>query len=136
MGVLETPLQRPQGSVNQETKTRERVVRCALSCSGRGACPDSFSCGVGSRIPGSTGHLLFLLPSTQVEGPGLSGNDICPPGFFCPMGTGFPLPCPPGFYSSTRGLNSKDQCQPCPSGHYCSQPGLAQVLETSICHAG
>uniref|UniRef100_A0A8C8VT86 Predicted gene 9195 n=2 Tax=Peromyscus maniculatus bairdii TaxID=230844 RepID=A0A8C8VT86_PERMB len=93
-----------------------------------GLCHSGHYCTGGAVSPTPIQH--------KVEGPGFSGNDICPPGFFCPMGTGFPLPCPPGFYSSARGLNSKDQCQPCPLGHYCGQPGLSQVLEASLCHAG
>ncbi|CAO2591554.1 Putative white-brown complex homolog protein 30, partial [Lemmus lemmus] len=93
-----------------------------------GLCHSGHYCTGGSVSPTPIQH--------KVEGPGISGNDICPPGFFCPMGTGFPLPCPPGFYSSAGGLSSKDQCQPCPSGHYCSEPGLAQVPEASLCHAG
>lgn len=74
--------------------------------------------------------------AAQVEAPGLSGNDICPPGFFCPRGTGVPVPCPPGSYSSAPGLSSEDQCQPCPPGHYCSRPGLSHALEAGLCDAG
>ncbi|ELR61474.1 hypothetical protein M91_11522, partial [Bos mutus] len=66
----------------------------------------------------------------------LSGNDICPPGFFCPRGTGFPVPCSPGFYSAAPGLASEQQCQPCPPGHYCSRPGLSHILDAGVCDAG
>ncbi|XP_010632162.1 multiple epidermal growth factor-like domains protein 11 [Fukomys damarensis] len=93
-----------------------------------GLCHSAHYCTGGAISPTPIKH--------QVEVPGLSGNDICPPGFFCPRGTGFPLPCPPGFYSSTPGLDSKDQCQPCPVGHYCSHPGLSSILEARLCHAG
>ncbi|KAF6119825.1 hypothetical protein HJG60_010211 [Phyllostomus discolor] len=72
----------------------------------------------------------------KVEAPGLPGNDICPPGFFCPRGTGVPVPCRPGFYSSAPGLASEDQCQPCPPGHYCNSPGLSHTLEAGLCNAG
>ncbi|XP_040123197.1 DBF4-type zinc finger-containing protein 2 homolog [Oryx dammah] len=82
-----------------------------------------------------SGHPFFSLDA-QVEAPGLSGNDICPPGFFCPRGTGFPVPCSPGFYSSAPGLASEQQCQPCPPGHYCSRPGLSHVLDAGVCDAG
>ncbi|XP_019507862.1 PREDICTED: SCO-spondin-like [Hipposideros armiger] len=70
------------------------------------------------------------------EAPGLSGNDICPPGFFCPRGTGIPVPCRPGFYSSAPGLASEDQCQPCPPGHFCDSLGLSHTLEAELCDAG
>uniref|UniRef100_A0A286XEQ6 Uncharacterized protein n=1 Tax=Cavia porcellus TaxID=10141 RepID=A0A286XEQ6_CAVPO len=93
-----------------------------------GLCHSGHYCTGGAMSPTPIKH--------QVEAPGFSGNDICPPGFFCPTGTRFPLPCPPGFYSSVPGLDSKDQCQPCPVGHYCSQPGLSSILGASLCHAG
>nr|KAF6427833.1 hypothetical protein HJG63_008321 [Rousettus aegyptiacus] len=84
-----------------------------------------------------TGGAVSATPlKHKVEAPGLSGNDICPPGFFCPWGTGVPVPCPPGSYSSAPGLSSEDQCQPCPPGHYCSRPGLSHALEAGLCDAG
>ncbi|KAI4538854.1 hypothetical protein MG293_011121, partial [Ovis ammon polii] len=93
-----------------------------------GLCHPTHYCSGGAVSPTPIQH--------KVEAPGLSGNDICPPGFFCPHGTGFPVPCPPGFYSSAPGLASEQQCQPCPPGRYCSHPGLSHVLDAGVCDAG
>ena len=46
----------------------------------------------------------------------------CPPGYFCPEGTGArnQNPCPAGTYTDdVQGLISLEQCRPCPVGHYC-----------------
>ncbi|XP_042853836.1 platelet endothelial aggregation receptor 1-like [Panthera tigris] len=93
-----------------------------------GLCHSAHYCTGGAVSPTPLKH--------KVEAPGLSGNDICPPGFFCPRGTGSPMPCLPGSYSSAPGLASEDQCQPCPPGHYCSNPGLSHVPEAELCDAG
>ncbi|XP_011927069.1 PREDICTED: SCO-spondin [Cercocebus atys] len=93
-----------------------------------GLCHSAHYCTGGAVSPTPIKH--------KVDAPGLSGNDICPPGFFCPKGTSSPVPCPPGFYSSVPGLGSKDQCQPCPPGRYCSRPGLTSTLEAGLCDAG
>ncbi|XP_058546733.1 zonadhesin-like isoform X8 [Neofelis nebulosa] len=93
-----------------------------------GLCQSAHYCTGGAVSPTPLKH--------KVEAPGLSGNDICPPGFFCPRGTGSPMPCLPGSYSSAPGLASEDQCQPCPPGHYCSNPGLSHVPEAELCDAG
>ncbi|XP_032352703.1 multiple epidermal growth factor-like domains protein 6 [Camelus ferus] len=94
-----------------------------------GLCHSAHYCSGGAVSPTPIKHKV-------VEAPGLSGNDICPPGFFCPRGTGSPVPCLPGFYSSAPGLASGLQCQPCPAGHYCSHPGLSHILEAGTCDAG
>ncbi|XP_044928344.1 SCO-spondin isoform X2 [Mustela putorius furo] len=93
-----------------------------------GLCHAAYYCTGGAVSPTPLRH--------KVEAPGFSGNDICPPGFFCPRGTGFPVPCLPGFYSSAPGLASEDQCLPCPPGHYCSHPGLSHAMEAELCDAG
>ncbi|XP_032694159.1 neurogenic locus notch homolog protein 3-like [Lontra canadensis] len=93
-----------------------------------GLCHAAYYCTGGAVSPTPLRH--------KVEAPGLSGNDICPPGFFCPRGTVFPVPCLPGFYSSAPGLASEDQCLPCPPGHYCSHPGLSHAMEAELCDAG
>ncbi|KAG8524768.1 hypothetical protein J0S82_017746 [Galemys pyrenaicus] len=93
-----------------------------------GLCHAAHYCTGGAVSPTPIKH--------KVEALGFSGNDICPPGFFCPQGTSSPVPCMPGFYSSVPGLASQDQCQPCPPGHYCSRAGLSHALEAGLCDAG
>ncbi|XP_019605139.2 uncharacterized protein LOC109457001 [Rhinolophus sinicus] len=93
-----------------------------------GLCHSAHYCTAGAVSPTPIKH--------KVEAPGLPENDICPPGFFCPRGTGIPVPCRPGFYSSAPGLASEDQCKPCPPGHYCDSPGLSHALEAGLCDAG
>ena len=53
--------------------------------------------------------------------------DACPPGYFCPEGTGyrFSQPCPVGFYRKLSAAVSVQDCSVCFSGHYCDVLGLA-----------
>ncbi|KAM4567238.1 uncharacterized protein PAE49_010636 isoform 2-T2 [Odontesthes bonariensis] len=62
-------------------------------------------------------------------------GDICPRGFYCPLGSAFPKPCEAGFYCNQTGLDapsgpcaagyhcprgsSDPYANPCPTGHYC-----------------
>lgn len=78
----------------------------------------------------------FFLTQVESAGLGVPGNDICPVGHFCPSGTGYPLPCPPGSFSAVTGLEAEEQCQPCPAGRYCSGAGLFDLAQTSLCNAG
>lgn len=87
---------------------------------------------------GNTFSFLLCILLLQVESSslGLPGNDICPAGHFCPSGTGYPVPCPPGTFSTLVGLQAEEQCQPCPAGRYCSGAGLADLAQTLPCNAG
>ncbi|XP_026534414.1 neurogenic locus notch homolog protein 4-like [Notechis scutatus] len=66
----------------------------------------------------------------------LTGNDICPRGHFCPPGTGFPMPCPPGSFSTMIGLKAEGECLPCPAGHICSQSGTSGLSQMLPCNEG
>ena len=50
----------------------------------------------------------------------------CPPGYYCPEGTGYKYthPCPIGFYRKASAAISVQDCSVCYSGHYCDVPGL------------
>ena len=52
---------------------------------------------------------------------------MCPPGYFCPEGTGyrFSQPCPVGFYRKLSAAVSVQDCSVCFSGHFCDEKGLA-----------
>lgn len=80
--------------------------------------------------------LCIFLIQVESSSLGLPGNDICPVGHFCPSGTGYPVPCPPGSFSTIVGLEAEEQCQPCPAGRYCSGAGLSDLAQTSLCNAG
>jgi hypothetical protein len=40
----------------------------------------------------------------------------CPAGFYCPLGTRYPEPCPEGTYSNTLGLTDSQSCTLCDAG--------------------
>ncbi|KAM8904697.1 uncharacterized protein AB9W97_008232 isoform 6-T6 [Spinachia spinachia] len=131
-------------------------------------CPPGFYCdGTGLSQPSGTcnaGHYCSGGAVSSVPSDGVTG-DICPVGYFCPTGSMFPVLCPDGTYSRTRGSEECDDClsgtyclsgegvQPCPAGHYClggsvegilpcppgtysPQFGLSQVEQCLICPAG
>ena len=62
----------------------------------------------------------------------------CPPGKYCPTGTGKPLPCPSGTYypygNDGNALYAKSQCYACSGGYYCGTNGLSAV--EGMCDSG
>jgi len=55
---------------------------------------------------------------------GMSDTKECPQGYYCPLGTIIPEPCPEGSYGATTGLTDSKSCTPCPSGYYCGKRSL------------
>lgn len=51
---------------------------------------------------------------------------MCPPGYYCPEGTGYRYsnPCPVGFYRKLSAAVSVQDCSVCFSGHFCDVLGL------------
>ncbi|XP_035765652.1 uncharacterized protein si:dkey-103g5.4 [Neolamprologus brichardi] len=49
-------------------------------------------------------------------------------GFYCPLGSPTPVPCPKGTYGPHAGAVSMDSCLKCPAHHYCPRPGLYSPL--------
>ena len=46
----------------------------------------------------------------------------CPPGHFCPAGTGGDWQmCPPGTYNNQTSLQVEEECKVCPGGWYCDR---------------
>lgn len=43
----------------------------------------------------------------------------CPVGFYCPVGSSEPHPCPTGLVSSSSRAAAPTDCLPCPAGKYC-----------------
>ncbi|XP_008294523.1 uncharacterized protein LOC103368058 [Stegastes partitus] len=52
----------------------------------------------------------------------------CQPGYYCPLGSLTPVPCPKGTYGPTAGAVSLDGCLKCPPHHYCPRQGLYTSL--------
>ena len=49
-------------------------------------------------------------------------------GFYCPLGSFTPVPCPKGTYGPNTDAVSIDSCLKCPPHHYCPRPGLPAYL--------
>lgn len=49
-------------------------------------------------------------------------------GFYCPLGSPTPVPCPKGTYGPHAGAVSMNSCLKCPAHHYCPRPGLYSPL--------
>ncbi len=50
----------------------------------------------------------------------------CPQGFYCPLGTDVPIPCPKGKFSNKLKLQSEDQCFNCTAGKFCGEQNLTK----------
>ena len=52
-----------------------------------------------------------------------TGN-ICPAGYYCVEGSGWPTSCSPGTYSPSMGNTIETDCLPCDYGEYCGDYNL------------
>ncbi|XP_031412728.1 zonadhesin-like isoform X3 [Meleagris gallopavo] len=119
----------PEGTYNPQNGSSlvshcipcERGHYCALTgqASVTGPCLAGFYCSGGSSNPAPTDGLL---------------GDVCPKGTYCPMGTAFPRPCPPGYYSNSSGNTGIEDCLLCDAGYFCSGTGL--LSPTGLCEGG
>ena len=61
--------------------------------------------------------------------------EACPPGYYCPVGTGVVWQsCPRGTFSTATGLADAAQCTACTGGYYCGQENATAV--TAPCNEG
>ena len=76
-------------------------------------CDEGFYCTSGVDTP-----MPLLLNDTQclLDRVHQSVGDLCPVGYYCPRGSGYPQPCPAGSYQNSAGSS---QCETCPPGYYC-----------------
>jgi hypothetical protein len=49
----------------------------------------------------------------------VSAQGSCPTGYYCPVDTTIPFPCPAGTYNNLTGQNDAADCLVCPVGQYC-----------------
>ncbi|XP_037124116.1 zonadhesin [Syngnathus acus] len=59
-------------------------------------------------------------------------GDMCPKGFYCPVGSAYPQPCETGSFCNQAGLEAP--AGPCAAGHYC--PRGSEDPRASLCPAG
>ena len=83
--------------------------------------------------PCDPGSFCSLGASSKAPRDNITGN-ICPRGYYCPLNTSVPLPCPQGTYSNSEGLSGQHQCIQCDTGMYCESKHLTQP--TGNCSAG
>lgn len=122
----------PVGSYNNELNAKS-IAQCKLCQAGKycnsegldqpaGDCEMGYYCKQNSTTP-------------NPESDDASGNfGPCPEGFFCPVSTWKPIPCPAGTFSNTKKLSSASQCTPCIEGMFCPNAGL--TAPTGDCEAG
>ena len=58
----------------------------------------------------------------------------CPRGYYCPVSSEFPLPCPIGTFGAGERLTDVTDCTTCYGGRFCSQYGLTEP--DGVCDAG
>lgn len=81
-------------------------------------------------------YVPHLTDNKNLNSIDFSGTDanICPEGYYCPVGTTNPVPCPKGMYSNSTGLQAELDCVLCPAGSYCEQ--TAMTAPSGLCDAG
>lgn len=79
------------------------------------SCPLGFVCANGNKSPCPLG---FYCP------PGSSKAELCRPGNYCPRGPHYPVQCKAGFYNPANASVNSSACLPCPPGFYCFSKGL------------
>lgn len=105
--------------------------------------PNQFPCPAGTYNPNvnQTSRSLACLPCTTGNYcvAGSIQPTLCPPGYYCPAGTGArtQFACHAGTYNDVFGLKNYTECKACPPGSYCPDGSLTEPTVTPIpCPAG
>lgn len=78
---------------------------------------------------------FYCFPENVTAGDPKSGYHPCPPGYFCPTGTGLDWkPCPRGTFSNNTKLSKESECEDCPGGEYCGE--LHAIKSSAKCNGG
>ncbi|WAR09797.1 hypothetical protein MAR_034873 [Mya arenaria] len=110
-------------------------------------CPTGFYCmdrGLSDVTgPCKAGHICYLnaLDDDPVYNNDSSGGltiitygDRCHPGFYCPEGTTYMIPCPEGTYRGSYSGKAESDCTTCDPGKYCA--GVNNTAATGDCDPG
>ncbi|XP_069599133.1 uncharacterized protein K04H4.2-like [Ranitomeya imitator] len=140
--------------LNKTSSLDGKVCPPGFYCPGGTVSPEQFPCPRGTYNPhrGSRavedcwpcdpGHYCDTLGQTRVTGLCSEGyfcvhsvitstpnqgtlGDVCPSGYYCPVGSVVPHPCPFGSYSNSSGNVGPEACVLCEPGYFCDRPGLA-----------
>ncbi|CAH1797049.1 unnamed protein product [Owenia fusiformis] len=136
--ILPTPC--PAGTYGPSTlfQTEQDCPNCTagMSCETDGLEAPTTTCHGGHYC---TSGAFSRTPRNHNVDPGslvFTGNDVCPTGYFCPNGTGYPLPCPTGTYSEVEELAAEAECQPCLGGRYCNVTAYTTPNDAPLCSPG
>lgn len=91
-------------------------------------CPQGKFCAT-SGLSEPTGNCSagYYCPLSSLDSVGQTiyrVSHICPPGSYCPSGSGYPASCPKGTYNPVPGLMTLFDCVSCLGGKYCLTANL------------
>ena len=143
----------PEGATEQETcpsgkyGTREQLE----SVDGCEDCPAGYFCVNGTMEICEAGYyctggaddqykdnFYIFLDDAPIgsQTPHYTGNAICPDGHYCPIGSEYPTPCPPGTYNTESGRSEPTFCFEIDNGRYISTEGTNDPDAASVCDDG
>ena len=96
-------------------------------------CPDKFY----QNLPGQANCISCPSRSYCLNSGNLAIASLprdCPQGYYCPINTASPLPCPASTFSNRTGLSLVGECDSCIPGYYCQTTALTSP--TGKCNAG
>lgn len=141
-----TPTPCPQGTYSR-TISATRIATC-ITCPPGTTCPNkgmglATPCPAGtySASPGLTGPCNLGPAGMYFSGGGSSQNgatDVsnfmaCYAGYYCPAGSAYQVPCPPGTYCDQIGM---EEPIPCPAGTYGDTVNTTNSICSGPCEAG
>ena len=82
----------------------------------------------------AAGYYCFLgAAKTTPTEESSEGGSLCPPGYYCPVATFAPYPCPAGTYRAAKSGIALTDCTTCPAGSYCEHYASTTY---SVCDEG
>ena len=121
----------------------ESVCPVGFHCPGASSSPEPCEPGYFTNFTHSSECIMcpagfYCLPVNDAINQSV-GYFLCPPGYFCPNGTGAShSKCPAGTWSDKGGLRSAAECNKCPAGKFCegSKFPTGECKEGFFCENG